>query len=227
MSIYTQELKYYIYAYLRLDGTPYYIGKGQSNRCYNKKQHTIKPPNDKRRIIIMESGLTNVGALALERFYIRWYGRKNNETGILRNLTDGGEGTCGVVVSEDLRKIRKNRMLGEKNPFFNQTHTEGVKEKLREIRLGSKLSQETKNKIKEANTGRVMSDDNKLFLRKLYLQKWKVISPTGDIFIVNDLPTFCVNNNLNAGLMRSVANPNSNRTHHKKWKCEKCDEKEE
>jgi hypothetical protein len=98
MTIYskTDPLRYYLYAYLRDDGTPYYIGKGTSDRAWNhmKREH-IHAPSDKKRIVIMETGLSEVGAFALERRYIQWHGRKDNKTGILQNRTDGGEGASG------------------------------------------------------------------------------------------------------------------------------------
>lgn len=85
---------YYVYFYLREDRTPYYIGKGKGKRAYEK--HTnIKRPKNKSNIIIVSDNLSEIQSFILERYYIRWFGRKNNESGILHNKTDGGEGTSG------------------------------------------------------------------------------------------------------------------------------------
>lgn len=106
---------FYVYAYLRSDGTPYYIGKGAGKRAWAKADRTIFPKKDFSNVIILEQNLTNLGALALERRYIRWYGRKDLGTGILRNKTDGGDGNTGWIPSED---TRINISKSKKGKFF-------------------------------------------------------------------------------------------------------------
>jgi hypothetical protein len=114
MSIYSAYKNgFYVYAYLKINGKPYYIGKGQKYRAWQKNNHP-KPKNIKR-IIILESNLTEIGALALERRMIRWWGRKNNNTGILVNLTDGGENFNGYQYTPEHRKKQTQNALNRWN----------------------------------------------------------------------------------------------------------------
>jgi hypothetical protein len=115
---------YYVYAYLREDGTPYYIGKGIGQRAWRHcRNDVIHPPADQSRIVLLEQNLTNVGSLALERRMIRWYGRIDNNTGILRNKTDGGDGRSGHqgIKNKGWSEEAKEKRRGAGNPMFGKT----------------------------------------------------------------------------------------------------------
>jgi hypothetical protein len=104
---------FYVYAYIRKDGSPYYIGKGSGKRAWAKSDRTVFPKSDFSNIVILENNLTDIGALAIERRMIRWYGRIDNGTGILRNKTDGGDGNSGWIPSEEVKKNISNSKIGK------------------------------------------------------------------------------------------------------------------
>ena len=118
------ENDYYTYAYLREDKTPYYIGKGRGNRIYDKRR-TIKPPKDKSLILFLKKGLTEAEAFKHEVYMIFVLGRKDLGTGILRNLTNGGEGSSGAVHSKEHRRknseARSGKYAGENHPNYGKT----------------------------------------------------------------------------------------------------------
>lgn len=161
---------YYVYLYLRIDGTPYYVGKGRGNRAYRFSRKNIKRPPTDDRIYIPISNLTEQQAFEAEKFYIAKYGRKDNSTGILYNKTDGGEGASGTILSEEQRKIRsailKDRIGitdGIRNKFIKKdkkipkgwklgtSWTDEHKQKIRSIRKQrwANLSEQEKNEWKE------------------------------------------------------------------------------
>jgi hypothetical protein len=129
--------KYYVYAYMREDGTPYYIGKGCDRRAW--EQHRVggkgvHTPTDYKRIVLLHEDLTEVDAFSLEIELIEKYGRQDLGTGILKNRTNGGEGSSGTSPETNWKKGSSRR--------------------------GKETSIETRIKISEANRKREYPNDH-------------------------------------------------------------------
>ena len=127
---------YYVYQYIREDGTPYYIGKGKNRRAWEPHRRANGSdirPKDKTRIQILKENLSEQEAFDLEDALILEYGRKDLGTGILANLSNGGRG--GQTVSSMAR-------MGENNPRW------GVKEDPATTEKRVLASIRTKNKDK-------------------------------------------------------------------------------
>jgi hypothetical protein len=176
--------RFYTYAYLREDGTPYYIGKGTDNRAFLQLNHKVKTP-DKNRVLILKNNLTENEANIHEKYMIAVFGRKDLETGILRNLTDGGEGVSGFKHSEKT----KNKMRKPNTKEHNKKVSEAIrrkwengeydKEQYRKRELGKKQSEETIRKKIEGmkryyeNNKKVITEEQKIKMSETLKQKYK------------------------------------------------------
>jgi hypothetical protein len=130
----------YVYYHTRNDtGEVFYVGKGKNNRL-NRKQnrstfwHNIVNKAGGFKSTILASSLTEKESLNFEKLIIL----KLRETGVkICNLTDGGDGVSGYKRSDESRLAQSERMKGI-SPFPK----------------GHKLSEEHKEKLRIAQTGR-------------------------------------------------------------------------
>lgn len=130
---------YYVYVYLNQlkNGSwkyenhefiyqPFYVGKGRNKRdivhlCpFMLKQHNVK--NSTIKSIMNQcgelpihyriyTGLTNSEAIRIEIDIIKTFGRKDNNTGILSNCTDGGDGANNFSIKTIINTKRNKRKI--------------------------------------------------------------------------------------------------------------------
>lgn len=220
--------RFYVYAYLRssesIHGqkyTPYYIGKGCRDRA-TSKQRTIPKPSNLSCIVYVQEGLTEEEAFSLEKYCIALYGRIDNKTGILRNLSDGGDGPAGTIPSEETKRKIAEAGRGRK-------HTPESIRKISEAQLkdknhmwGKTISQETRLKISNANKGLKRSDVTR---QNIAAGKCKyfceLIDPNGLVHQVQNLYQFSLENGLHCRLMRDLVN--GKRNAYKGWTLQKVE----
>lgn len=136
---------FYVYAWLRPCGEPFYIGKGRGsrdaiskrNRLFQNITAKIRESGQEPTIIRILEHLSEASALDLEVALIRQYGRRDKGTGILANATDGGEGASGYVHT----KVARERIA------------EALRGKIRDAEIGAKIS--------AALLGRPLSDEHR------------------------------------------------------------------
>lgn len=153
-----------LYRHIRLDkNEPFYIGIGKTEkRAYEKIKrnqfwYNIVAKTD-YEIEILFDNLSWDEAGEKEKEFIKLYGKRDDNTGTLVNITDGGGGILGIRHTEESkRKISESSKNRIRKPVSIET-----KEKIRQTltgRVGAnkgfKHSEETKLKLRLFNLGKI------------------------------------------------------------------------
>ena len=175
-----------VYQHIRLDtNTVFYIGIGsQKKRAYSnckrsKYWHSIVNKAG-YAVELLHENIEWDKACEIEQLLIRLYGRKDLGLGQLVNMTNGGDGRFGAVISEITKKKMSDSRKGKSSINKGRMHTLEAKLKMKQhfetygsLNKGKAKSEETKKKIsqslkKRANnnwTGRKHSEESKLKMK--------------------------------------------------------------
>ena len=161
---------YYVYQYLREDGTPYYIGKGKGNRAYINNRTTPKPA-DNNRIHLIKENLSEEDAFRLEIELIACHGRKDLGTGILRNLTDGGEGVSGRIATTETIEKRVAKNTGKKRTVDQKLRMSQAQKGRKPTEYTEEKKYEISKKISDSLKGKTKSEEHKKKLSEHFTGK--------------------------------------------------------
>ena len=172
-----------LYQHIKPNGEIFYIGIGKcEKRAYNKfnrNRHWKNIVNKYGYVVeILYNNLTIKEAKQLEVYLIKYYGRKDLKTGVLCNMTDGGEGTYGRITSKESNIKRSNSMKGrtfskEHKLKLSLAHKDRVVSEETKLKMskskkgcvsynkGCKLSEEHKNNISIARMGKTSNHKDK------------------------------------------------------------------
>lgn len=169
---------FYVYAWLRPCGTPFYIGKGKGDRDARTKSHNpyfmnivAKASREGAavKVVRWQEGLSEEDALNLEIAYIKLFGRRNTGTGVLANMTDGGDGMSGAIMSDEtlsrMRAVQSNRTPETRAKMsawqIGKPKSAAHRDALSAAHMGKPLSQAHRSALSAAGLGRVVSDETR------------------------------------------------------------------
>ena len=156
-------------------------------------------------IEILYENLTWEEACDIEKDLIKLYGRKDLGSGILVNMTDGGEGLSNI--SEELRnrfrEIAKNRTYSDETKKkmsviqsrpYNEKYPnsdeiiENRRQKMVEFNKSYVPSKETNEKISKTLKGQIKSEETKLKMKENALKRWgkDEIKKTVELYLINN-----------------------------------------
>lgn len=146
--------EFYIYTSWHHDtGYPvcFYVGKGSKSRVSSERGRSVfwwRVANKHGYTnVVVKSELTETEAFELERSLIKSIGRRDLGMGTLVNMTDGGEGASGHVLSDETKAKMSATTTGRK---LSEDHCQRISDG----RKGMKFSVAHKKKLSEARMGK-------------------------------------------------------------------------
>lgn len=171
-------MHYNIYLITNLENKKQYVGITKFSITERFYQHSKrgfllteaikKYGEDNFFVELIEEVDTAKKAYEMEQFYIERY---NTKVPYGYNLTDGGDGVFGWEMTEEHRQECSERIIQlhkeKKVGMYGKKHSPETIEKMKKAHkgkkycLGRKLSEETKEKIREKHLGKKLSDETK------------------------------------------------------------------
>jgi hypothetical protein len=159
----------YVYKHIRKDTNEvFYIGIGSDTlgkytRAFDKNSRNrywnFLTKKTDYIVEIVEDNLTWDVACKCEIELIKKYGRKDLSEGTLVNMTDGGDGTTGQIISDTHKQSISNKLKGI--PLSSV-----VREKMSNAHKGKIISKEQRLKLSNYFKNKPLSDAHKLNISK-------------------------------------------------------------
>jgi len=160
----SNQKDYYVYMYLRADGTPYYIGRGKKHRAFDKHYRGKRcfTPKDRNRIKIVRQHMSLYESQVAEKSLIKKYGRKEHG-GILINIKPGGEDIAAWTpeMRKKLSIVASNRKFSEKTRQKMSTSRTGKKRSAEAIEKTVSTRRQRDNFIHSEETKKKLSESKK------------------------------------------------------------------
>lgn len=193
------------------DYEPFYIGRG-GGKCYKRKYRhlsekmygregnnlikinkikSIRNDGYEPIFIVIHSELSLEESCEMEIRYIKNIGKYIDGSGILTNVSDGGEfGRIGAIMCDEQKNKISKTLKNREHYLRGKKMTASMRIKLRESHLGFKATEKTKTLLSKIRKGKILPKSRK---------KYTITSPNGEEVIVDGVAKFCKQNNINAG----------------------------